>query len=120
MRTVGGVVVKTFRRRLIATAALLTLAACGSHPPKTGTVTSMQFIPAHTDIYPMTFCTGSGSSFQCHVVMTPIYYADEWQICLRGDKPDSHGHVRKGCVDVDQTTFHGYAVGDHYPKASAR
>lgn len=103
---------------VFAVLLVLALTAC-QHPPSTGTVTSTHYHPSHTDLIAQSICvSGYKGSLSCHIIWQPVYYPASWDICLRGDRPDSDGHVRTGCIDVDQRTYHEYVAGDHYPRSS--
>lgn len=97
-----------------ALAAAACLAACGSNPPKTGTVIGKQYTPAHivSRLIPM----NTGKT----VILVPQtgYAPDEWDVEIRGDcKPTDKGteECRTGWLQVDETTYHGYAIGAQFP-----
>lgn len=120
-------------------------AACSSEPPvETGYVRDKSFEPAHWEDGYETYyrsemrCrpVSSYSSYtksytystRCSTAMVPYqvyeehhsFEPDRWKLFLENcDKKDDKGKTecRDGWKTVDQTTYHKYEVGNHYPDA---
>lgn len=85
------------RVALMLAAATLVLAGCASGPT-TGTVHDKSYHGS----YVYFISTGK--------VMMPEFVPAEWQLDLYASDTDH------GWVEVDQTTYDAYQIGDHYPK----
>lgn len=99
------------RIAIIGAAVLLTgvlLAACSSGP-SSGRIEAKQYAPGYTStVYD---CVYTGKT--CIEVPEQQYNPPEWQFLLKNG-------TQEGWVDVDETTYHQYQVGDFYSTKSSK
>lgn len=129
------------RRALVLAVALIFTVGCGGEdPPTEGDVINKEFTPAHweggfeTYYLPEYSCdtesvynyqTGQYETRQvCGTDMVAHqrwedhhnYVDDRWRLQLEDCTiEDGKEKCRKGWVNVDETTYHDYKVGAHYP-----
>ena len=105
-------------RQPLALALLMALVVACSGPPDvtSGTVTSKEDNPSHDE--PTSVCMAyDPKTFVCTFsVPSTTTVSESWTLCLRDDTEDRPVDQRDtGCVDVDQSTYNRYSVGEHYP-----
>lgn len=94
-------------KALAALALLLVLTGCS--PISRGTVTDKDYAPGH---YITTLiCLPAGKTTVCHPQLSWI--PDNWTLSIREGK-------ESGWVDVSQSTYDDYKVGDYYPRGDIR
>lgn len=91
-------------RTLVIAASIAALAACSSL--ESGDVIQKDYRAGHMETQTSTYCNGS----TCTPVTHLIWVGPQWELKLRnGDETD--------WVSVDETTYHRYYIGTHYPDA---
>lgn len=110
-------------RKLVAVVVCaLALLACADPAPEQGYVRHKDFDPAHTDDGGGHYDCYSYSSGICTLsvwVEDPdVYVPDRWYLFLE-DCPTTEGKTKcsSGWLRVDETDFHRYNIGQHYPEA---
>lgn len=111
---------------------LLILVACGGEPPpSSGYVRDKRFIPAHwedgyrTESYmdcSMHLNYEGDLEYGCRPATRSVYepqyqwVGDRWKILLENcESTEKEDKCRTGWKVVDETTYHDYGVGQHYP-----
>lgn len=101
---------KRLKYVLIALVLSIVVTACDS-PPESGTVTGKDYAPSYITWNRQ--CVSFDKNGICNNwIMTPTVWPERWCLELR----DDHDSKKTGCREVDETTFHDYEVGEHYPK----
>lgn len=88
---------------------VLAVAACGA--PESGTVIGKHYTASWTTFNRQ--CVSFDKNGLCNNwILVPVTYPESWCLELR----DDHARDKTGCREVDETTYHDYEVGEHYPK----
>lgn len=118
---------KTIKNLVVLFVLAVSLVSCSNEPLTSGTVTEKKFSPAHYEdymqqIYTGQTCTRSGKTQICTPRYTYIWNTrlipDDWDIKIKAcgaEAKTDDGSCREEWIDVDETTYHKYEQGNHYP-----
>lgn len=121
------------RRVLVLVAALTLMVGCGGEdPPEQGDVINKEYTPAHWESgYRTEHYQDCGLhqnidgdlEFGCEPATRQVWephhehVQDRWRLRLRDCTTDDKGErkCREGWLSVDETTYHDYKTGSHFP-----
>lgn len=100
----------------IAIAVILVLVYfTGCEPDLTeGTVLEKQYDDPDDYFITIEHCQSSGTSVSCYPTLIPVHDGPEWKFKLH--YCESTSNCRDDWINVDQTTFDAYEVGDYYER----